>query len=57
MVCGGTWPNLHEPGVARRFLDAAGARGLLPDTQRTVETDGWPLLEAIAGNAPTVAAD
>ncbi|GGT17634.1 hypothetical protein GCM10010271_20840 [Streptomyces kurssanovii] len=52
VVCGGTWLNLHEPGVARRFLDAAIARGLLPDTPRTVETDGWPLLEAVAGDVP-----
>jgi hypothetical protein len=56
VVAGGAWLNLHEPGVARRFLDEATARGLLPETQRTVETDGWPLFDAVAGNAPAAPA-
>ncbi|MGN9791222.1 hypothetical protein ACTMTU_08970 [Streptomyces sp. OZ13] len=57
VVSGGTWLNLYEPGVARRFLDAATARGLLPDTPRTVETDGWPLFDAVSADVPAEPAD
>ncbi|WP_030373635.1 hypothetical protein [Streptomyces rimosus] len=39
--------NLHEPGVVRRFLDEAGARGLLPTDPGDVETDGWALFDAV----------
>ncbi|WP_327161918.1 hypothetical protein [Streptomyces zaomyceticus] len=40
--------NLNEPGVVRVFLDAAGARGLLPTTHGVREEDGWPLFDAVA---------
>ncbi|MGW2559964.1 hypothetical protein ACWCXB_12085 [Streptomyces sp. NPDC001514] len=43
--------NLHEPGVVRRFLDEAGARGLLPTAHGVAETDGWPLFDALVGRA------
>ncbi|MGW6414258.1 hypothetical protein [Streptomyces sp. NPDC055055] len=51
--------NLNEPGVVRRFLDEAGARGLLPaahdvhGVHGVHEEDAWPLydtLTATAGN-------
>ncbi|GHF78827.1 hypothetical protein GCM10018783_56370 [Streptomyces griseosporeus] len=38
--------NLHEPGSVRSLLDEAVARGLLP-TSGLVETDGWPLFDAV----------
>jgi hypothetical protein len=38
--------NLHEPGAVRALLDAALAHGWQPEERRTVEVDGWPLLEA-----------
>ncbi len=40
--------NLHEPGAVRALLDAALARGWLPEERRAVSLDGWPLLEAAA---------
>ncbi|MFF5424598.1 MULTISPECIES: hypothetical protein [unclassified Streptomyces] len=41
--------NLHEPGVVRRFLDLAAARGLLPVAHGAREVDGWPLFDALTG--------
>ncbi|WP_406305109.1 hypothetical protein OHA61_26345 [Streptomyces sp. NBC_00885] len=41
------WLNLHEPGVVRRFVDEAEARGVLPADGRTTELDGWPLFDAV----------
>ncbi|MGV9288303.1 hypothetical protein [Streptomyces sp. NPDC003719] len=38
--------NLHEPGAVRALLDAAVARGRQPQGRRTLEIDGWSLLEA-----------
>ncbi|MET9379203.1 hypothetical protein ABZX98_34550 [Streptomyces sp. NPDC002992] len=50
---GGHWLNLNEPGVVRRFLDEAVARGLLPVANGVTEEDGWPLFDAIvADRAP-----
>ncbi|MEU0784597.1 hypothetical protein ABZ341_23830 [Streptomyces sp. NPDC006173] len=40
--------NLHEPGAVRALLDGALARGWLPEERRTVEIDGWLLLDAAA---------
>lgn len=40
--------NLHEPGAVRALLDVALARGWRPEERRTVETDGWLLLDAAA---------
>ncbi|MEU6844360.1 hypothetical protein ABZ930_21070 [Streptomyces sp. NPDC046716] len=40
--------NLHEPGAVRALLDEAWARGWRPEGQRSVEIDGWSLLEAAA---------
>ncbi|MFD0274007.1 hypothetical protein ACFVHB_08835 [Kitasatospora sp. NPDC127111] len=39
--------NLHEPGAVRSLLDTALARGWQPGG-RTVEVDGWSLLEEAA---------
>lgn len=39
--------NLHEPGVVRRFLDEAAARGALPDVPGDTQLDGWPLFDAL----------
>ncbi|WP_395360543.1 hypothetical protein ACHGLA_11985 [Streptomyces sp. YH02] len=39
--------NLNEPGVVRRFVDLAGARGLLPYEPGVREADGWPLFDAL----------
>ncbi|GGZ12951.1 hypothetical protein [Streptomyces nitrosporeus] len=45
--------NLHEPGVVRRLLDEAKARGLVREGRSDPEADGWPLLDAVAeGRAP-----
>ncbi|MFF3454129.1 hypothetical protein ACFYXH_07310 [Streptomyces sp. NPDC002730] len=41
------WLNLYEPGSARRLLDEATARGLLPTAAGTTEVDGWPLFDAV----------
>ncbi|MFG2888506.1 hypothetical protein [Streptomyces sp. NPDC048248] len=41
--------NLREPGVVRRFLDEAVARGVLPTSRTETEIDGWPLFDALAG--------
>jgi hypothetical protein len=38
--------NLHEPGAVRALLDAASACGWQQGERRSVEVDGWPLLEA-----------
>ncbi|MFI1961210.1 hypothetical protein ACH46L_26360 [Streptomyces althioticus] len=40
--------NLHEPGAVRALLDAASTRGWQQEGRRTVEIDGWSLLEAAA---------
>ncbi|SCK22315.1 hypothetical protein H181DRAFT_01639 [Streptomyces sp. WMMB 714] len=40
--------NLHEPGAVRALLDAAAARGWLPQEGRVAEVDGWSLLGAVA---------
>ncbi|NUS82152.1 MAG: hypothetical protein HOY75_05240 [Streptomyces sp.] len=37
------WLNLHEPGVARAFLDAALAQGWQPGAKSGQEIDGWTL--------------
>ncbi|MFE3325062.1 hypothetical protein [Streptomyces sp. NPDC059176] len=59
IVAGGTWPsgglgddrgnflNVNEPGVVRRFLDEATARGMLPTAHGIEEADGWPLFDAL----------
>ncbi|MFD9032145.1 hypothetical protein ACFVZW_13520 [Streptomyces sp. NPDC059567] len=39
--------NLNKPGVVRRFVDEATARGLLPTTPGVREIDGWPLFDAL----------
>ncbi|MEU7282496.1 hypothetical protein AB0A69_27525 [Streptomyces sp. NPDC045431] len=50
---GGHVLNLNEPGVARRFLDEAMTRGLLPTVNGVREEDGWPLFEAlVSGTTP-----
>ncbi|QGZ48876.1 hypothetical protein GPZ77_11220 [Streptomyces sp. QHH-9511] len=49
---GGHWLNLNEPGVVRRLLDEAVARGLVPTGNVVREVDGWPLFDAVAGEAP-----
>jgi hypothetical protein len=36
--------NVNTPGNVRRLLDAAAARGLIPEASAgTYELDGWPL--------------
>ncbi|MEV8098137.1 hypothetical protein [Kitasatospora sp. NPDC085879] len=40
--------NLHEPGTARAFLDAALAGGWDPQGRTTLLVDGWPLLPGVA---------
>jgi hypothetical protein len=40
--------NLHEPGAVRALLDVASARGWRPEERRSVELDGWGLLEPAA---------
>ncbi|MFR9788250.1 hypothetical protein ACL07V_06180 [Streptomyces sp. MB22_4] len=44
----GAFLNLHEPGAVRALLDVALTRGWRPEVRRTVEIDGWSLLEAAA---------
>ncbi|MFC8295104.1 hypothetical protein ACFUJ0_23865 [Streptomyces sp. NPDC057242] len=39
--------DLDEPGVVRRFLDAAVARGLVPSANGSREEDGWPLFDEL----------
>ncbi|MGP4110896.1 hypothetical protein ACTWP5_08260 [Streptomyces sp. 4N509B] len=39
--------NLHEPGVVRRLLDEAAARGVLPDVPGETRLDGWPLFDRL----------
>jgi hypothetical protein len=51
-----TWLNLHEPGGARRLLDAAAACGPLPARAGTTEADGWPLFDAVTAAGPEAAA-
>ncbi|WP_407554921.1 hypothetical protein QOM21_34145 [Streptomyces sp. Pv4-95] len=41
--------NLREPGVVRRFLDEAVARGVLPTSRTETEIDGRPPFDALAG--------
>ncbi|MFK4222643.1 hypothetical protein [Streptomyces sp. NPDC019890] len=43
--------NLYEPGAARRLIDVATARGLLPAPPGTTEVDGWPLFDAVVAGA------
>ncbi|MFJ2933754.1 hypothetical protein ACIO8G_13375 [Streptomyces sp. NPDC087219] len=48
--------NLNEPGVVRRFLDEAAARGLLPTAHGIQDEDGWPLYDTLTtGDGPTSA--
>ncbi|MFF3324386.1 hypothetical protein [Streptomyces sp. NPDC002889] len=49
---GGEWHNLYEPGVARRLVDAATERGLLPTARGTTEVDGWLLYDAVPATVP-----
>lgn len=42
------WLNLYEPGVVRRLVDEATARGLLPPETGPRELDGWVLLHPAA---------
>ncbi|MFC9791495.1 hypothetical protein ACFVJI_02480 [Streptomyces sp. NPDC127584] len=44
--------NLNEPGVARRFLDEAAARGLLPTAHGIHDEDGWPLYDTLTAQPP-----
>ncbi|MEU9864074.1 hypothetical protein AB0D99_24685 [Streptomyces sp. NPDC047971] len=39
--------NLNKPGVVRRFVEEATARGLLPTVPGGREIDGWPLFDAL----------
>ncbi|MCF2529290.1 hypothetical protein [Yinghuangia soli] len=39
--------NLHEPGVVRRFVDAADALGLPAAGRNETEIDGWPLFDTL----------
>ncbi|KQX53684.1 hypothetical protein ASE09_07080 [Streptomyces sp. Root66D1] len=39
--------NLNEPGVVRRFLDEATARGLHPEAHGVHDEDGWPLYDSL----------
>ncbi|MGW4744640.1 hypothetical protein ACWEPR_07620 [Streptomyces sp. NPDC004290] len=41
--------NLNEPGVIRRLLDLATARGLLPYEHGVREVDAWPLFDILTG--------
>ncbi|WP_229860428.1 hypothetical protein [Streptomyces litmocidini] len=49
--------NLNEPGVVRRFLEEAAARGLLPTAHGVREEDAWPLYDALAAPTPTAPAE
>ncbi|MFC7933490.1 hypothetical protein [Streptomyces cinereoruber] len=51
LAVGGGWLNLDEPGVVRRFLDAAVTRGLVPTPNGVREEDGWPLFDALTADA------
>ncbi|MFJ3765107.1 hypothetical protein ACIPQJ_11455 [Streptomyces sp. NPDC090082] len=44
--------NLNEPGVVRRLLDLATARGLLPCEHGVREVDAWPLFDTLTGGTP-----
>ncbi|MGW9449507.1 hypothetical protein [Streptomyces sp. NPDC055632] len=52
VLAGGGWLNLDEPGVVRRFLDAAVARDLVPTANGAREEDGWPLFDELTADAP-----
>ncbi|MFF5634802.1 hypothetical protein [Streptomyces sp. NPDC012825] len=54
LAAGGGWLNLDEPGVVRRFLDTAVARGLVPTANGTREEDGRPLLDALTADASSL---
>ncbi|MFB7451659.1 hypothetical protein [Streptomyces sp. NPDC056194] len=41
--------NLNMPGVVRRFLEEAAARGLLPTVHGVREEDAWPLYDTLTG--------
>ncbi|MDT0269095.1 hypothetical protein RM844_22670 [Streptomyces sp. DSM 44915] len=41
--------NLHEPGVVHQFLQAAAARGLVPEAPGETRLDGWPLFDSLIG--------
>jgi hypothetical protein len=52
-----SWLNLYEPGVVRRLLDTAAARGTMPARAGTAEVDGWPLFDAVTAAGPKAPAD
>ncbi|MFI8398874.1 hypothetical protein ACIGG5_01315 [Streptomyces sp. NPDC085463] len=52
LAAGGGRLNLDEPGVVRRFLDAALARDLVPAANGTREEDGWPLFDELTAGRP-----
>ncbi|MER5203960.1 hypothetical protein [Streptomyces sp. NPDC002825] len=41
--------NLNKPGVVRRFLEEAAARGLLPAAHGVHEENAWPLYDTLTG--------
>ncbi|MGA5413990.1 hypothetical protein [Streptomyces pseudogriseolus] len=43
--------NLHEPGTARRLLDAAAPALDLRPSGRDVEVDGWPCFDEVVAGA------
>lgn len=54
-TAGGPALNLHEPGTARAFLDAALAAGAqLPD-RATCAVDGWAFFDAVAATRGSAA--
>ncbi|MFK0212782.1 hypothetical protein [Streptomyces sp. NPDC090298] len=56
-AAGGGHLNLNEPGVIRRLLDLATARGLLPCEHGVREVDAWPLFDALVDRAPRAGSD
>ncbi|MFB7359796.1 hypothetical protein [Streptomyces gardneri] len=48
---GGDILNLNKPGVVRRFLEEAAARGLLPTAHGIREEDAWPLYDTLTDPA------
>lgn len=53
---GGAVLNLNKPGVVRRFLEEAEARGLLPTAHGVREEDAWPLYDTLTGTGEEVTA-
>lgn len=43
--------NLHEPGTARRLLDAAAPILELPPAGKNLEVDGWPYFDQVVDRA------